>query len=62
MNKKTTLDDIGKMLDKFILDERGKRLEYWQPSRDEKIPNASKDWDTRDFHWLGDFIKGQNPI
>ena len=29
MNKKTTLEDIGKMLDKFIIDERGKRLEYW---------------------------------
>jgi hypothetical protein len=29
MNKKTTLDDIGKALDKFIVDEKGDMLEYW---------------------------------
>jgi hypothetical protein len=63
MNKKTTLDDIGKALDKFIVDEKGDMLEYWQPSREEKIKSASKDSTNMDFSWAGQFFKDLvNPL
>jgi hypothetical protein len=31
MNKKTTLKDIGEMLDKFILDDKAELSQYYDP-------------------------------
>ena len=33
MNRKTTLEDIGLMLDKFTLDSKATSVEYMDPAR-----------------------------
>ena len=41
MDKRTTLKDIGEMLDKFILDEKAESFIYYDPLKEEKIKSAS---------------------
>lgn len=54
MNKKTTLEDIGKMLDEFVYKEKGELLAYFDPTKPEsKIRSASKDVTNLDLHWSG---------
>ena len=43
MNKKTSLKDIGEALDKFIVDEKGESLRFWDPAEEDHIKYASKD-------------------
>ncbi len=41
INKKTTLKDIGRLLDKFMLDEEGEMLRFKDYRKDEKVRTAS---------------------
>ena len=41
INKKTTLKDIGRLLDKFMLDEEGEMLRFKDYRKDEQVRTAS---------------------
>lgn len=57
MNKKTTLKDIGAMLDKFILDSKANTGQYYDPAVHtfEQPKQATKDHSNYDLHWKGAF-------
>lgn len=56
IHKKTTLEDIGKMLDKFIIDEKGEMFGSWDLTRDEKLTNPTKDTNSAELTWSGKFL------
>jgi hypothetical protein len=66
MNKKTSLQDIGEMLDKFIIDEKAEGLKYYQPSKhvgnETEITSAKKDTSNFDLHWSGRLMKELDPL
>jgi hypothetical protein len=54
--RKTTLKDIGELLDKFLLDERAEGLKYTDNSkngRDLLVKSAAKDFKNLDLTWSG---------
>ena len=61
-HKKTTLADIGRALDRFIINEKAEMLPYWQLSKEEKIKSASKDLTSNDFTWSGSFFGIFDPL
>ena len=58
MNKKTTLEDIGKALDKFMVEEKAEGLRFWDVSQDDHIKYASKDQNSYEMSWAGKILKG----
>lgn len=47
MNKKTTLTDIGEMLDRFILDEKAENAKFYDSTKGVEEPkSATKDTDS----------------
>jgi len=40
MNKKTTLEDIGRMLDKLLVDEKAADIKYWDISKQDNVKFA----------------------
>jgi DNA-directed RNA polymerase sigma subunit (sigma70/sigma32) len=43
MNKKTTLEDVGRILDKFIIDEQAKDIEFLDLRRIKKVEDLNTD-------------------
>lgn len=62
MNKKTTLEDIGRLLDKFLIDEKAEYLEYWDPSKQDNIKSAKKDSSNLSMSWIGKIIDKNDPL
>ena len=63
VNKKTTIQDIGLLLDKWTLDSKGK-VENWTPERHilEQPEYPQKDHDQGDFYWEEHLFKELNPV
>lgn len=59
MHKKTTLKDIGAMLDKFVLDSKANTGEHYDPAVHtfEQPHMAKKDLSNYDLHWKGVFAE-----
>ena len=55
MNKKTTLKDIGYLLDKFMIESKANIGKYYDPAVHtfEKPHLATVDHDNTDLHWKG---------
>lgn len=62
MNKKTSLKDIGEMLDKFIIDEKAAGIPYTNPFATEELKSASKNTDSFELHWSGKIFKDHDPL
>lgn len=65
INKKTTLKDIGELLDKFLLDERAESLKYTDNSKngqDLLVKSAAKDFTNLDLTWTGRIFKDMDPL
>lgn len=61
-NKKTTLKDIGEMLDKFVLDEKAEGLRYMDFTKDEQVKSAAKDTSNFEMSWTGRIFKDTDPL
>lgn len=62
MHKKTTLEDIGRLLDDFIIDEKAASPEFWDPSKSDGIKTGTKDTDSFEMTWLGKMYKNADPL
>lgn len=64
INKKTTLKDIGDLLDQLILNEKAKGSDYYDPAVHmyEYPKVATKDYSNFDFSWSGKIFNAQDPL
>lgn len=63
MNKKTSLQDIGEMLDDMILDSKAKNYKHYNLGEHYNLQSkrASKDYTSNDFKWSGRIMKLIDP-
>ncbi len=62
MNKKTTLEDIGRELDKMLIDEKAESIQFYDPSKEDDIKFARKDHKVQDLTWSGRIFKNMDPL
>lgn len=63
MNKKTSIRDIGEILDEMILDEKAKNWRHYNIAEHHNVKsrNAQKDYSSEDFKWSGRILKLIDP-
>lgn len=63
MNRKTSLKDIGEILDQLVLDSKAENHNYYNPvdHHSAQASKASKDYSTNDFKWDGKLLKLLDP-
>jgi len=63
VNKKTTIEDIGGLLDRFVLDSKA-NTQYFQPEHHilEQPKAAMKDTTNNELYWMDTFINQCDPI
>ena len=66
MNKRTTLEDIGRVLDKFIIDEQADSYEYLDFRDIKKVEDlktlAHKDTSSLGLSWIGRQMADSDPL
>jgi len=63
INKKTTLEDVGKQLDKFVLDSKASLDDLFVPEKHitEQPYAASQDYSSDSLTWEGTFLSDFDP-
>ena len=64
MNKKTSLEDIGFLLDEFVLDSKAKTGEYFDPAQHllEQPQSGLQDQTQDQLYWRDAFVNQFDPI
>ena len=64
VSKRTNLRDVGKLLDKFILDDKAEMFHHYTPKEDLGAlpPSAKRDVDSRSLHWSAMLFQEVDPL
>ena len=64
MNKKTTIEDIAGLLDKYTLDSKANAADHFDPVKHilEQPEAAKRDFSQNDFNWHHSIISAFDPI
>lgn len=64
MNRKTSISEIGEILDKFVLDEKAEGFKFYDPVKalDDKPKMLSQDVSNFDLTWSGRYLNSLDPL